>query len=368
MSQYGAYGLAKHGRDYRHILHHYYVHTKIGKAKSKSIKVLLTSGVSSTSFSGARKACGRGVSPAKSYRFAMSGSGVALLNAAGKKVKQCGGTGVAKSKKAISVPGQGTYRGELLAEAQSGTLYIVNRVGLQGYVQGVIPNEMPSSWAQQALRAQAVAARSYGLATAGGGAYDVYDDTRSQVYGGKGTETQATNSAAKHTAGEVVKHNGKVAVTYFFSTSGGHTENIEYSFVGASPVPYLKGVNDPYDKISPLHRWTVKLTRAQVASRLGGLFSGRLKKIHVLKRGTSPRIVYARVVGSAGSTKVTGATLRARLGLFDSWMSFGKHETGVPASGSGGGHHGGGGSGGGGGGIGPGKLRALVETGPAVQP
>ncbi|MDX6638335.1 MAG: hypothetical protein QOJ01_1846, partial [Solirubrobacterales bacterium] len=172
--------------------------------------------------------------------------------------------------------------------------------------------------------------------------------------------------------------------TYFFSTSGGHTENIEDSFVGSSPVPYLKGVKDRYDGISPVHKWKVPLTRSTIASQLSGLFSGRLKKIHVLRRGASPRIVYAKVVGSGGSTKVTGPTLKARLNLMDSWLNFGKHETGVPAGGGSGGgrhhhhHHGRhhGGPGGGSGGVGPGgkvpaitsELRALVQTGPAVQP
>jgi stage II sporulation protein D len=240
---------------------------------------------------------------------------------------------------------------------------------------------MPASWAQQALRVQAVAARSYALSTSSGSSiFDVYDDTRSQVYGGLGTEQHASNAAVSKTAGQVVKYKGDVIVAYFSSTSGGHTENIENSFVGASPVRYLQGVPDRYDSISPVHSWKVgPLSRATVASRLSGLFSGKLRQIHVIRRGVSPRIVYARVVGSSGSSKVTGATLRDRLNLMDSWISFGKHETGVPArrdhhggGGNGGGNHHGGGHHGGGGGVSPGKAavdpRSLVATGPAVQP
>jgi len=381
LSQYGAYGLAQHGRDYKQILRHYYHHTTIGRVKGVRVKVLLSSGVSSVGFSGAQNACGRSVSPSKSYAFAGSGSSVSLLNHSGHSIAACGGSAGARGGAAIDIAGQGTYRGQLVAVSVGGGLDVVNRVSIEDYVKGVIPNEMPASWAQQALRAQAVAARSYALATRQSGPFDLYDDTRSQVYGGKGTEQAASNHAARATAGQVVEHSGKVATTYFFSTSGGHTENIEDSFVGSSPVPYLKGVRDPYDKISPVHRWTVRLTNAEVSSRLSGLFSGRLRKIHVLERGASPRIVYARVVGSTGSTKVTGSTLESRLGLLDSWMSFGKHETGVSAYGGGGdGHHhrhhggGGGGVGPGSGGIGAGKafspaaLRALVATGPAVQP
>lgn len=376
LSQYGAYGLAQHGRNYRQILGRYYVHTRIGRATGK-VKVLLTSGVGSTTFSGARRACGARVSRRKSYMMVARGSGVALMSAAGKTIRDCGGRTGAASDGPISVAGHGTYRGRLLAESVSGSLYVVNKVKVEDYVRGVIPNEMPASWARQALRAQAVAARSYGLATSRGGAFDVYDDTRSQVYGGKGTETARTNAATDATRGQVVKSAGKIAITYFFSTSGGHTENIENSFVGSAPVRYLKGVEDPYDGISPAHKWRVTLTGAQVASRLSGLYSGRLLRIHVLRRGTSPRIVHARVVGSSGGTRVTGATLRDRLGLLDTWMSFGKHETGVKAGGGGSHRHhhhhrrhggGGGGVGPGGGGVGPAKLRALSAPGPAVQP
>ena len=93
--------------------------------------------------------------------------------------------------------GKGTYRGKLKAKAAGGGLLVINAVALEAYVKGVVPNEMPSSWPLAALEAQAVAARSYALATSGGGAFDVYDDTRSQVYGGKDSETARTNRATQ---------------------------------------------------------------------------------------------------------------------------------------------------------------------------
>jgi stage II sporulation protein D len=381
MSQYGAYGYAKHGWKYKRILHHYYRHTKIGRAKERRIRVLLTSGVGSVSFSGGKRACGHSLSAGKSYSFGVKGSSVILRSGSGKRLAGCGGSGSTRGGRKVDIGGIGTYRGGLVAKLVGGSLYIINRVGLENYVEGVVPNEMPASWAQQALRVQAVAARSYALSTTSGSSvFDVYDDTRSQVYGSLSTEEHASNVAVRKTAGQVVKYHGDIIVAYFSSTSGGHTENIENAFVGSSPVPYLKGVSDAYDDISPVHKWKVApLSRATVSSRLSGLFSGRLKRIHVIRRGVSPRIVYARVVGSGGSSKVTGATLRDRLGLMDSWISFGKHETGVPARQHhrhGGGHHGGGGGGGGvdpGGGVspkveGPAELRALGATGPAVQP
>ena len=79
--------------------------------------------------------------------------------------------------------GFGRYRGSLVARNAGGTLQVINALGIQGYVKGVVASEVPSSWPAQALRAQAVVARSYGLATARGGAFDHYADTRSQVYG-----------------------------------------------------------------------------------------------------------------------------------------------------------------------------------------
>jgi stage II sporulation protein D len=167
-----------------------------------------------------------------------------------------------------------------------------------------------------------VVARSYGLATSRGGAFDHYADTRSQVYGGRASETSATNAAVEATRREVVKYRGKPAVTYYFSTSGGQTENSEYGFSGGSKVPYLKSVDDPFDDVSPVHKWTERLSDSQMESRLSGLFAGRLKRIEVTERGRSPRIVRARVVGTGDSTSVTGDTLRARLGLRSTWARF----------------------------------------------
>jgi stage II sporulation protein D len=212
----------------------------------------------------------------------------------------------------------------LKATAVDGGLRVVNAVALDAYVRGVVANEVPSSWPQSALRAQAVAARSYALATSGGGSFDVYDDTRSQVYGGKDSETGRTNKATKRTQGEVVRHGKEVATTYFFSTSGGQTESVQFGFPGAEPAAYLKSVNDPYDEASPYHRWTVRYTQDEIESQLSGLFSGRLRKIKVLKHGRSPRIVRARVVGSRGSSNVSGPGLQYELGLRSTWARFHK--------------------------------------------
>jgi stage II sporulation protein D len=322
MSQYGAYGLARHGRTYRSILGHYYRHTRVGSTRNSTIKVLLDSGEGSVSFRKATRACGKRLRRRRSYVFDSSGSGVTLRRAGGGRLASCGHSGTARSRGTIRIGGQGLYRGDLRATASGSGLLIINLVGVNAYVKGVVANEMPSSWSRAALEAQAVAARSYALSTSRGGPFDVYDDTRSQVYGGKSTEVASTNRACKLTSGRVVKFRGRVATTYFYSSSGGQTESVQFGFPGSDPVPYLKSVRDPYDGISPDHDWKVRYTQSGIESRLQGLFAGRLRRIRVLKRGDSPRIVLARVVGSKGSSRISGPGLQARLNLKSTWMRF----------------------------------------------
>ena len=321
LSQYGAYGYAQHGRSYKRILDHYYRKTKVGKAKGKRVRVLLGSGQGSVGFSRARNACGKRLDTGRDYVLTASGGGVEL-SAKGKRLASCGTEGVASGPGGIDIEGFGRFRGSLVARADGGDLQVINSLGLEGYVKGVVANEVPSSWPKHALRSQAVVARSYGLATERGGPFDHYADTRSQVYGGRSSETRATNKAVKATRRKVVKHDGRPAVTYYFSTSGGETENSEFGFSGGNPVPYLKSVRDPFDDISPVHKWTVKLSDEEMERELDGLFQGELRRINVTKRGRSPRIVRAEVVGTKGSTEVTGATLRARLSLRSTWAKF----------------------------------------------
>jgi stage II sporulation protein D len=320
MSQYGAHGLAQNGRKYRRILRHYYRNTRIGQVEARRVRVLL-SVRRRVGFRRARRACGRRVNPQRRYSFVGSGR-VALRNDRGKRLRRCGRRARARGPGGVRILGHGRYRGALVARASGGSLMVINAAPLEGYVKGVVPQEVPASWHRQALRAQAVAARSYGIATSRSGAFDHYADTRSQVYGGRRAETKRTNRAVDDTRRQVVKHRGRVAVTYYFSTSGGRTENVEHGFSGGSPSPYLKSVNDPFDGISPYHSWAVTFSDRAMESRLSGLFRGNLRRIRVLQTGESPRIVRARVVGSQGSSVVSGATLRSRLGLRSTWARF----------------------------------------------
>jgi stage II sporulation protein D len=147
------------------------------------------------------------------------------------------------------------------------------------------------------------------------------------VYKGRAAETPQTNAAVAATAGQIVTYAGRPAVTYFFASSGGMTENVQNGFPGAEPQPWLRGVPDPYDQGS-LHRWTITMSLASAAARLGGLVHGSLTGIEVLKRGYSPRIVSATVLGSKGTTAISGPELAARLGLYCTWAYFSIAEPG----------------------------------------
>jgi stage II sporulation protein D len=220
------------------------------------------------------------------------------------------------------------YTGTAIGQAPAGaTVKVligskVKTLALESYVRGVVAAEMPASWPAAALEAQAVAVRTYAItADAGGSKFDVYSDTRSQVYLGKAAETATTNGAIAATAGQVVTYDGQPAITYYFASSGGHTEDIQNAFPGAAPEPWLVGVADPYDQ-GPLHSWTLSMSFASVTARLRGLLKGSFRGIEVLERGASPRIVSAQVIGSRGVTPVSGPELAARLGLSSTWAYF----------------------------------------------
>jgi SpoIID/LytB domain protein len=198
----------------------------------------------------------------------------------------------------------------------------VVKLPLERYVRGVVAAEMPSSWSLAALEAQAIASRTYALTShAGGARFDVYSDTRSQVYLGVAAETAQTNAAVAATAGQIVLYLGRPAPTYFFASSGGMTESIQNSFLGSTPEPWLIGVSDPYDRaLAPT--WRTSFSFASAAAHLRGLVKGAFRGIEVLRRGVSPRIVAAEVLGSRGVTPVSGPELAALLGFNSTWAYF----------------------------------------------
>jgi stage II sporulation protein D len=178
---------------------------------------------------------------------------------------------------------------------------------------------MPDDWHSEALRAQSVVARSYALATLKPGTlFDLYADTRSQVYGGIQAEAVSTNLAIGSTAGRVLTWNGRVATTFYHSTSGGRTVSIEEAWPRATPVPYLVSVPDPHDVLSKHHRWgTFKLTPADVGRKLG------LRGVRdvLVTRGPSGRVTTVDVKLASGSRTMLSQDFRRALELRSTWFN-----------------------------------------------
>ena len=334
MSQYGAEGYALHGWKYGAIIRHYYTGVTLGKVSNVPIRVLLRSGASSFAVTDAAKFNvlwgSRIVHLGPGVKATVTWTGSSYRLKAGLKTWTAGApvtfaptTSKLKLLTANDNGVVGHYRGRLRVLHMSDGLEIVNTLPLESYLRGVVPRESPASWPIEALEAQAVAARSYAYRSTGGsGTFDVYCTTASQVYGGSDADTATTNKAVSATRGIVPKYKGTPIVAYFFSTSGGHTENIEDVWYSSAPVPYLKGVPDPYDSLSPYDKWPenpIVRAPAQVASVLG-FTKGPLRDIAIVKRGTSPRVVKALLIGDNGWALTDGATLRARLGLRDTWL------------------------------------------------
>jgi stage II sporulation protein D len=213
------------------------------------------------------------------------------------------------------------YRGQLVVYRNGSRLSVVDELPLERYLRGVVPWEMPWYWQPDALRAQAVAARSYALAVGHQGRiYDVVATTADQVYGGIRAEHAATNLAVGATAGLVVTWHGKPALTYYSSTSGGRTEAVADAFPQVEPRPYLVAVPDPYDGISPHHRWgPLRFAPRALARRLGVPSVRHL----TLARNSSGRVATVTVAWTRGRRTFSGGDVERLLELPSTWFAFG---------------------------------------------
>jgi SpoIID/LytB domain protein len=321
LSQYGAYGYAQHGFTYDKIVAHYFSGTQLGQAPVTRVRVLLASGAATLKLGSAavftvRDAAGEVHDVAAGTYTLTSAMKLKLLG----DVKAKALTGPLTFLPGTSpLALRRRYRGSIRVDVVNGKLRAIDYVGLEQYLYGVVPSEMPFSWHPEALKAQAVVARSYALAVRKTGAFDLYPDTRSQVYLGIDHERPSTNAAVDATAGKVVLYNGQVAKTYFFSTSGGRTASSQD--VWGTAVPYLLSVPDPYDTISPYHTWG---PFAFTGAKLGKMMHvpGRLVDVQP-ELDSSGRVTSVTAVGTEGSVAVAAGDLRRRLGLRSTWFTVG---------------------------------------------
>ncbi|MDR7402382.1 MAG: SpoIID/LytB domain-containing protein [Armatimonadota bacterium] len=210
------------------------------------------------------------------------------------------------------------YRGILELRPSGGRLVVVNEVPLEEYLYGVLPVEVDPRWPEEALKAQAVAARTlavYSLNRYAAEGYDVRATTDTQVYGGAGVEDPRTSLAVDATRGEIVTYQGRPIFAAFHSDSGGHTESSEHVWGGR--YPYLRGVPDPYSAGAPTQQWVVVLDSATLEARLrqAGFPVAGITEVLVAELTPSGRAATVRVQGAHGTLVIRGTDLRAAVGV-----------------------------------------------------
>lgn len=227
----------------------------------------------------------------------------------------------------LSVAGKKYHGNIVLRLADDGTVTVVNEVKLDDYIGGVISEEMSPSWPMEALKAQAVAARTFAVYSLGihdGDGFDVCAKTHCQVYGGIDSESPEGLRAVSATRGEIMTYQGKPIYAAFHASSGGMTAGSEEA--GGIALPYLRPVRDPQDNATPNRNWQISTSAKALSSDLAaaGFRVGTLKAIELtpLKIGegasdryASGRVKEIRFVGTAQTIVVPGPKLRWIVGL-----------------------------------------------------
>ena len=335
LAQYGAMGYAREtGHTYRWILRRYFPGTNRETRPRARMRVRLKqAAVARVSMASvALDARGRRVPirASRVYRFEpWAGDGLAMIEAATGHTRAHLHAPVRLTGRATvrllgpaenGVPG-GRYRDAIVLRRAGDEVLMVNDVGLERYLYGVVPSEMPSGWPVEALRSQAVVARSYALTSRRPSEpFDVYADTRSQAYRGVSGETARTTDAVRATRAIILMAGTSVARTFFHASSGGRTAAVEEVF-GGPPVEYLPSVADPYDRLSPHHDWAVELSDEEAERRLAPVLDGDLVDVAVVARTPSGRAATVRVSGTLGTRDIPGTTARSLLGLRSAWFT-----------------------------------------------
>ncbi len=341
MSQYGAEGAARQGLEHGRILDFYYPGTDRGSSKGRVTVLVSADTTDDLEVLPRRRLSVRdtaGGEPvvlpdkgASRWRLTVARNGldrVSFKTDRWRRWRDLRGQGEfyagGQPITLVTPSGQRAYRGRLRAAAPSAgsrARDTVNDLRMDAYLQGVVPLEIPASWSPEAVRAQAVAARtyaSYERLHPKAAHYELCDTTSCQVYGGVAAEHPASNAAVRATAGVILTYDGAPAFTQFASSSGG--------FTSAGSVPYLAAVEDPYDGWAgnPVHTWSTRLPDTAFERAWPAI--GNLTRLQVTRRDGNGewggRIAAITITGSKGKVVVSGDTLRSVLGLRSTWMTF----------------------------------------------
>jgi len=358
MCQYGARGMAEHGFSYAQILTYYYQGTQVsGWSCPTAIRVGLLEGVPNIQlvaesgsfilYTSAGDIPGGVVTPGGVWTVAANENGqFFIVPPDGTWLNNTNYGGIYDP---IYI--KGSSDGDVLRLPQNGNRAVSHLSGyvplelnvyggpisysmrailiswFETYLKGLA--EIPGSWPLEAVKAQAVAARSYAVRSMGKHAhsnYDICDEVHCQYYSGYDKEQDAGwVQGVDATAGQVLTYGGQVAQCFYSSSCGGHTDNNEDVWNG-TPVPYLRGVPDPYcmDEANPHAHWTVTYTRGEMEALLNahsGSYIGSLYSMDLSDRTPSGRVRTATFTGSAGSKTITGEQLRGYLKLRSSMVN-----------------------------------------------
>ncbi|QDQ96365.1 SpoIID/LytB domain-containing protein [Tomitella fengzijianii] len=325
MGQWGAYGYAKdHGWSAEQIINHYYGGTALQRVDTGGVSVRLM-GLDGKDLSvtsdGPMTVDGHEVpaGAAVTLRPTPGGADVTVTQGCGGAPGDSFAVGDPRVTPAgggmLQVCGGNTYRGDLGVALDGGAPRSVNYVGMEDYLRGVLPEEISAGWADkgagEALRAQAIAARSYAAAEDRYGYAQTCDTQACQVYGGTAEEDPRTDAAVADTAGMVVTRGGQPVATEFSASTGGWTAGGDFP-----------AVEDVGDAASPVHDWTETVTGQQVSDAFG---VGPLKEMTVTARNglgaDGGRVVSMRVVGADKTVEVSGPEVRTGLGLKSDWFT-----------------------------------------------
>jgi len=363
MSQWGARGRAAEGQDYRAILAAYYRDTQLeARDTSRMVRISLThepldlgrpwariygpfpqiagpvtvegaplSAALGETLGFGTDSVGRPIAFVKAVDGSPRGDPVVIAETV--RVRPASPAGLRTNLPAILDsdfrPGseQRRYAGSLEIIPKGGArIRVVNVLPLEDYLKGVVPAEMPPFWGTEALKAQAVAARTYALRKIGRDAdFDLEGNEFDQAYSGMSQQRIASNEAVEATRGQVLTSNGRLVDALYMASGGGQTENSEYGFIRwdhglipAATIPYLRGIADPFDHAPGWEVGPFAPSAAAVLLRDRGEDVGdALLGIDVLQRGPSRRILGVRLRGTQGTLEVSGPYLRYLFGLPD---------------------------------------------------
>jgi stage II sporulation protein D len=344
MSQYGAQGAALQGLSYREIVDFYYPGTTLGKMRGR-VRVLITADTTtdvmvnpvdglSVRDLGSRTTYELPSRPAiKRWRLVVRQKQAVLQKLTdrwrlhkldGERFLEGDGEFFAPRPITLVTPsGSRAYRGTLRAASPSASTSerdTVNVVTMDQYVMGVVPHEMPASWHPEAVKSQAIAARTYATWSRAQNRrryYQICDTTSCQVYGGRSAEDPRSNAAVAATRREILRYDGSPAFTQFSSSSGGWTSR--------GSAPYLKAQEDPYDGWSGnyVHDWSTTVDLSRFERRYPAL--GTLKRVRIVSREGggewSGRVRSVILDGTQGDVTLSGDSFRWAFGLRSTWFT-----------------------------------------------